>query len=351
MENLGRIKCVVDVGENSIEIDPYVVDFFFEPVFLSGMYPDMKCTAQIIGLDQTNPPLIKVDIVSNRRGERYDALRVTSEELFSKPCKFSIVFGFDSEKLQSPLQLEAEVEVRHAGTPIVARIHSGLPTKFEGSVSSDLSGVNSRLRSELAMTFWDWPLENARLELKANETWLEHSGKIEVLSGGGKEGPRVSTELSEEFREVDFSALKPLILPKEGFPNAPYHSYSYIILRLGSEENEFPVVGHLVDSRQTRRRTFGRIAELEDPDAWPYFLWRGAHFKEQPNSDKFLIRKGRLWEGFTHLDPDSPGNIKRVQHERYTSAVPTRAWFGHKGDEFIVNWFHLDEYGWKVRFE
>ena len=46
MENLGRIHCVVDVGENSIEIDPYVVDFFFEPVFLSGMYPDMKCTAQ-----------------------------------------------------------------------------------------------------------------------------------------------------------------------------------------------------------------------------------------------------------------------------------------------------------------
>ena len=51
MENLGRIHCVVDVGENSIEIDPYVVDFFFEPVFLSGMYPDMKCTAQVIGME------------------------------------------------------------------------------------------------------------------------------------------------------------------------------------------------------------------------------------------------------------------------------------------------------------
>ena len=62
MENLGRIHCVVDVGENSIEIDPYVVDFFFEPVFLSGMYPDMKCTAQVIGLEGENPPLIKVDI-------------------------------------------------------------------------------------------------------------------------------------------------------------------------------------------------------------------------------------------------------------------------------------------------
>ena len=51
MENLGKIKCIVDVGENSIEIDPYVVDFFFEPVFLSGKYPDMKCTAQVIGLE------------------------------------------------------------------------------------------------------------------------------------------------------------------------------------------------------------------------------------------------------------------------------------------------------------
>jgi len=38
--NLGRIKCVVDVGENSIEIDPYVADFFFEPIFLSERFPD-----------------------------------------------------------------------------------------------------------------------------------------------------------------------------------------------------------------------------------------------------------------------------------------------------------------------
>jgi hypothetical protein len=278
-------------------------------------------------------------------------LRVSSEELFSRPGSFSIVFGFDSEKLQSPLQLEAEIEVRHSGTPIVARIISGLPKTFEGSVSSDLSGVNSKLQSELSMTFWDWPLENSRLEVKANTNWLEHTGKIEVLSGGGKDGPRLSWELTEEFQEVDFRALKPLKLPKDGFPHSPYHTYSYIILRIGNEENEFPVVGHLVDSRQSKRRVFGKIVDLDDPDAWPYFLWKGAHFKEQPTSDKFLIRKGRLWEGFSHSEPDCSGTIRRVQHERYTSAVPTRAWFGHKGEEFIVNWFHLDEYGWKVRFE
>ena len=68
MENLGKFKCIVDVGENSIEIDPYVVDFFFEPVFLSGKYPDMKCTAQVIGLDDDFSSLLKVDIVSKRRG-------------------------------------------------------------------------------------------------------------------------------------------------------------------------------------------------------------------------------------------------------------------------------------------
>ena len=34
-KNLGRIKCIVDVGDNSIEIDPYVADFFFEEIFLS----------------------------------------------------------------------------------------------------------------------------------------------------------------------------------------------------------------------------------------------------------------------------------------------------------------------------
>ena len=96
MENLGKIKCIVDVGENSIEIDPYVVDFFFEPVFLSGKYPDMKCTP-IIGLEDDSLSLLKVDIVSKRRGERYDALRVSSEALFSRPGRFSIVFAFDSE--------------------------------------------------------------------------------------------------------------------------------------------------------------------------------------------------------------------------------------------------------------
>ena len=40
-------------------------------------------------------------------------------------------FGFDSERLKSPLQLEAEVEVRNAGTPIIARIYSGLSESFE----------------------------------------------------------------------------------------------------------------------------------------------------------------------------------------------------------------------------
>ena len=69
-------------------------------------------------------PLVNVEIVSKRRGQRYDALRITSEELFAKPNKFSIVFGFDSEKLKSPMQLEADVEVRNAGTPIIARINS-----------------------------------------------------------------------------------------------------------------------------------------------------------------------------------------------------------------------------------
>ena len=48
-QNLGRIRCVVDVGENSIEIDPYVADFFFEPIFLSGRFPDLTCTAQVLG--------------------------------------------------------------------------------------------------------------------------------------------------------------------------------------------------------------------------------------------------------------------------------------------------------------
>ena len=62
--DLGRIRCVVDVGENSIEIAPYVADFFFEPIFLSGMYPDMTCTAQVLGLEEQSSTLIKVDIVS-----------------------------------------------------------------------------------------------------------------------------------------------------------------------------------------------------------------------------------------------------------------------------------------------
>ena len=351
MQNLGKIKCIVDVGQNSIEIDPYVVDFFFEPVFLSGKFPDMKCTAQVIGMKEDAKSLLKVDIISKKRGQRYDALRVSSEEVFSKPGKFSIIFGFDSEKLQSPLQLEAEIEVQHSGTPIVARIHSGLPKSFEGNVSSDLSDVSQKLQTEMKMTFWDWPLADARLEIKASKAWLEHSGRIDVISGGGKDGPKVTTELTEEFQDVDFRALRPLLLPRAGFPNTPYHTYSHIILRLGEEENEFPVVGHLVDSRPSRRRSFGKIVELDDPNAWPHFLWRGAHFKEQSDTDKFLIQKGRLWEGFKHLDSENPGSIMRVQHERYTSASPTRAWFAHKGEEFIVNWFHLDEYGWKVRFE
>ena len=92
-----------------------------------------------------------------RRGQRYDALRITSEEIFSKPNKFSIIFGFDSERLKAPLQLEAEVEVRNAGTPIIARIHSGMSESFEGNVSSNLSDVSSTVRKERSMTFWDWP--------------------------------------------------------------------------------------------------------------------------------------------------------------------------------------------------
>ena len=351
MEDLGRIKCIVDVGENSIEIDPYVVDFFFEPVFLSGKYPDMKCTAQVVGLDDNSSSLLKVDIVSKRRGERYDALRVSSDELFSRPGRFSIVFGFDSEKLESPLQLEAEIEVRHSGTPIVARIHSGLPESFKGNVSSDLAEVNQSLQKEMSMTFWDWPLDDARLEIKANEKWLDHAGSIKVISGGGREGPKYSTELTDEFQEVDFRALRPLLMPKDGFPRAPYHTYSHIFLRMGDEGTEFPLVGHLVDSRPSRRRSFGKISELSDLNAWPHFLWRGAHFKEQPESNKFLIRKGRLWEGFKQIESSDYRDIRRVQHERYTSALPTRAWFSYKDDEFIVNWFHLDEYGWKVRFD
>ena len=151
--------------------------------------------------------LLKVDIVSKRRGERYDP-QGQWQALFSRPGRFSIVFAFDSEKLESPLQLEAEIEVRHSGTPIVARIHSGLPESFEGNVSSDLAEVNQNLQKEMSMTFWDWPLNDARLEIKANENWLDHSGSIEVISGGGKEGPKLSTELTDEFQEVDFRALR-----------------------------------------------------------------------------------------------------------------------------------------------
>jgi hypothetical protein len=349
-KNLGRIKCVVDVGENSIEIDPYVADFFFEPIFLSGKFPDMTCTAQVIGLDDNNAPLINVEIVSKRRGQRYDALRITSEELFSKPNKFSIIFGFDSEKLKSPLQLEAEVEVRNAGTPIIARIHSGLPLSFEGNVSSNLSGVSSTVRLERSMTFWDWPLGKASLEIKADEDWMRQFGEIEVLHHGGKDGLREFVRLTPEFQEIDFSAVRPLMLPKDGFPGAPYHICAFIILRLGSDGSELPIVSHLVDSRPSNRSSFGKISDLNDPDGWPYFLWRGMHFKEQPPQEKFLIKKGRLWEGFRYLDSEISDTIKRVQHERYTSVVPTRAWFGYKDDEFIVNWFHLDEYGWKVNF-
>jgi len=348
--DLGRIKCVVDVGENSIEIDPYVADFFFEPIFLSGLYPDMTCTAQVLGIEQQSPSLIKVDIVSKRRGQRYDALRITSEELFSKPNRFSVVFGFDSERLEAPLQLEAEIDVRHAGSPIVARVFSGLPTSFGGSVSSDLSGVSRSVSYERAMTFWDWPLENARLEVKADEKWLSDFGFIEVIFNGGG-GVQQSIRLTENFIEVDFSAIRQLQLPREGFPKSPYHSCAYMLLRLGDRESEFPIVSHLVETRRSRRSKLGKIGDLDDPDGWPFFLWKGIHFKDQPEGDKFLIQKGRLWEGFNYLDSEIPETIKRVQHDRYSSSIPTRAWFDYKGSEFIVNWFHLDDYGWKVYFD
>ena len=351
MENLGRIKCVVDVGDNSIEIDPYVADFFFEPVFLSGMYPDISCTAQILEFDgEKSPPLTKVEIISKRRGQRYDALRITSEELFSKPRKFRIIFGFDSERLQQPLQLEAEVEVRSSGSPIVARILSGLPESYHGSVSADLSGVNQTVRSQKSMTFWDWPHEDTILEIKADNGWISEFGEIEVLHHDGKEGLAEFSKLGNEFKRIDFSAINPLVMPKGGFPHAPYHSCAYIILRM-QDGSEIPVVSHLVDTRKSRKRHFGKISDLDDLDGWPHFLWKGTHFKEQPKGEKFLIKKGRLWEGFSYHDSEIPDTIKRVQHDRYTSVVPTRAWFEYKDEEFIVNWFHLDEYGWNIYFE
>ena len=349
-QNLGRIRCVVDVGENSIEIDPYVADFFFEPIFLSGRFPDLTCTAQVLGLDGGEEPLVNVEIVSKRRGQRYDALRITSEEIFSKPNKFSIIFGFDSERLKAPLQLEAEVEVRNAGTPIIARIHSGMSESFEGNVSSNLSDVSSTVRKERSMTFWDWPLSDARLEVRADQSWISEFGEIDVLYGGGDGGVGGSVKLTDEFQEIDFSAVRPLMLPKDGFPRAPYHTCASIIIRMGRDGTEIPVVSHLVDSRPSRRGSYGKISDLDDRDGWPYFLWRGMHFKEQPKEEKFLIKKGRLWEGFTYLDSEISDTIKRVQHDRYTSVVPTRAWFSYKEEEFIVNWFHLDEYGWKVNF-
>jgi hypothetical protein len=348
-QHLGRIKCVVDVGQSSIEIDPYVADFFFEPVFLSRSYPDLTCTAQVLGKEgEKHPSLLEVKIISKKKGIRNFALSVISEDLFSEPKTFSVVFSFDSERLHAPMLLEVEVKVIHAGTPIIARIRSGLPSSFIGSVSSDLSGITPRLRIERAMTFWDWPLENARLEVKADESWLENFGSIEVLYDNG--GPGNSTKLTDEFQEVDFDAVIPLMLPREGFPHAPYHTCAGMLLRIGDDASQFPIVSHLVDTRPSKRGAFGKIGKLDDPDAWPYFLWKNPHFKMQPPGEKFLIRKGRLWEGFRRLEPGKPGTIKRVQHERYTSAVPTRAKFEYKGEEFNVNWFQLDESGWKVHF-
>jgi len=350
-QNLGRIRCVVDVGENSIEIDPYVADFFFEPVFFPGHYPDLTCTAQVLGPEaEKHPSLLEVAIVSKRRGLRNFALRILREELFSEPKKFSVVFGFDSERLPAPLLLEADVEVLHAGDPIVARIHSGIPASFGGSVSYDLAGIHSTLQTEKCMTFWDWPLEKPRLEVRATESWLRHHGSVEVLCSPGDGVESESVALTGEFQDVDFGALIPLVMPSEGFEFAPYHSCASLILRLGEAGREFPVVSHLIDSRPSKRSSFGRIGQLEDPDAWPYFLWRGHHYRLQPKKEKFLRRKGRLWEGFKHLDSGSPGTIRRVQHDRYTSAVPARERFEYAGEDFRVNWFHLDEAGWKVLF-
>ena len=158
---------------------------------------------------------MNVEIVSKRRGQRYDALRITSEEIFSRPNKFSIIFGFDSERLKSPLQLEAEVEVRNAGTPIIARIYSGLSESFEGNVSSNLSGVSSTVQKERSMTFWDWPQSHARLEVKADQSWISEFGEIDVLHNGGDGGVGGSTRLTEEFQEIDFSAVRPLLLPRD----------------------------------------------------------------------------------------------------------------------------------------
>ena len=92
-QNLGRIRCVVDVGENSIEIDPYVADFFFEPIFLSGRFPDLTCTAQVLGLDGGEEPLVNVEIVSKRRGQRYDALLGLPAKRFSRNQTSSLLFS------------------------------------------------------------------------------------------------------------------------------------------------------------------------------------------------------------------------------------------------------------------
>ena len=127
-----------------------------------------------------------------------------------------------------------------------------LSSSFEGSVSSNLSGVSAPVQKERSMTFWDWPLDDAILEIKADEDWMSQFGEIEVLHNGGEGGMREYVELTSEFQEVDFTAIRPLVLPKDGFPHSPYHTCAYIILRLGRDGSELPVVSHLVDSRPSR---------------------------------------------------------------------------------------------------
>ena len=76
------------------------------------------------------------------------------------------------------------------------------------------------------MTLGDWPRVHPRLEVKASESWLEHHGSIEVLSRDGDGSPWEPIALTEEFPEVDFGAVIPLLLPSDGFDFAPYNSFA-----------------------------------------------------------------------------------------------------------------------------
>ena len=63
------------------------------------------------------------------------------------------------------------------------------------------------------MTFWDWPLSDARLEVKADQSWISEFGEIDVYNGGDG-GVGGSVRLTDEFQEIDFSAVRPLCFPR-----------------------------------------------------------------------------------------------------------------------------------------